>query len=149
MPTEPVPVEDVKDALAAEWVFGNVANTTVNPLFIEVNGDAERLRFNLNVNDSLLIRAGMPAMAENFIGNYKYGNRVYNVDIEIWTKNERQRLYDLMREVRRSVHNTKHSLTNFQRWQVVNFIERTEAQQNIWMGTMTIVLENNSILLET
>jgi len=149
MPTEPVPVSEVKSALDSEWTFANVASTADKPVFVEVNGDGDRIRFNTQISDTILIRPGTPAMAENFIGNYKYGNRIYNVEVEIWTSNERQRLYDLMREIRRSVHNTKHSLTNFQRWQVINFIEPTVAQANIWTGTMTLVLENNSIFLET
>ena len=149
MATEPVPVSAVKSALDDEWNVANVDNTSAKPVFLEVNGPDDRLRFNLNQGDTVLIRAGTPSMAENFIGNYKYGNRIYNVEIELWTKNQRQRLYDLMREIRRSVHNTKHSLDDFQRWQVVNFIEPTNAQANIWTGSMTIVLENNSIFLET
>ena len=149
MPTEPVPVEQVKDKLSATWVYGNVASTSANPVFVEVNGEGERIRFNTQISDTLLVRPGTPAMTENFIGNYKYGNRYYNVEVEIWTNNQRQRLYDLMREIRRVVHSTKHGLTHYQRWQVTSFVEPTIAQANIWTGTMTILLENNAILLET
>ncbi len=70
MPTEPVPVEQVKDKLSATWVYGNVASTSANPVFVEVNGDGERIRFNTQISDTLLVRPGTPAMTENFIGNY-------------------------------------------------------------------------------
>ena len=149
MPTEPVPVEEVKDKLNSAWTYSNVANTTANPVFVEVNGDGERIRFNTQISDTLLIRPGTPAMTENFIGNYKYCNRYYNVEVELWTKNERQRLYDLMREIRRVVHANKHGMTNYQRWQVTSFVEPVVATANVWTGTMTILLENNAILLET
>ena len=149
MPTEPVPVEQVKDKLSSAWTYSNVANTTANPVFVEVNGDGERIRFNTQISDTLLDRPGTPAMTENLIGNYIFGNRYYNVEVELWTKNERQRLYDLMREIRRVVHANKHGMTNYQRWQVTSFVEPVVDQANIWTGTVSILLENNAILLET
>ena len=149
MPTEPVPVEQVKDKLSSAWTYSNVANTTANPVFVEVNGDGERIRFNTQISDTLIVRPVTPAMTENFIGNYKYGNRYYNVEVELWTKNERQGLYDLKREIRRVVHANKHGMTNYQRWQVTSFVEPVVDQANIWPGTVSILLENNAILLET
>jgi len=41
------------------------------------------------------------------------------------------------------------TLTSFQRIQFGTFSEATQEQVNIWTGTVTIILENNAILLET
>tara|TARA_R100000773_G_C4170927_1_gene84655 strand:+ start:226 stop:675 length:450 start_codon:yes stop_codon:yes gene_type:complete len=149
MPTEPVPVTDLLTDIEGQWTFSNVSGTSKKPGFIEVNGASEPLRYNLNVNDQIIGRAGNPTLQENPIGNYKFGDRIYYVALEIYTNVSRQRLYDLMREVRRICHARIHSLTNFQRIRFVNFNEATDAQVNLWNGIIQIELVNNSVSLET
>ena len=149
MPTEPVPINEFLTDVNTQWTFSNVSGTSAKPAFVEVTGDDEPMRFNLNVNDHFVGRAGSPALEETPIGNWKYGNRVYSLEIEVFTLAGRQRLYDLMREVRRICHSRKHALTNFQRQQFVNFQELTQEQANVWAGTININLENNAVLLET
>ena len=149
MPTEPVPINEFLVDVENQWAYSNVAGTSAKPAFVEVTGDDEPMRFNLNVNDHFVGRAGSPALEETPIGNWKYGNRTYSLEIEVYTLTSRQRLYDLMREMRRICHARKHSLTNFQRQQFVNFQELTQEQANVWAGTVNITLENNAILLET
>lgn len=143
---EPLPIKDFLDELDAQWNASNVAE----PKFIEVTGATnDPLRFNLNVGDVVFGRAGDPAIEETPIGNWTYGNRVYNLAIEIYTNTSRQRLYDLVKEIRRICHARMHSLTSFQRIQFGAFTESTQEQVNIWTGAITIKLENNAILLET
>jgi len=149
MPTEPVPINAFLTDVQDQWTYSNVAGTTAKPAFVEVTGDDEPMRFNLNVNDHFVGRAGSPALEETPIGNWKYGNRTYSLEIEVYTLTSRQRLYDLMREMRRICHTRRHSLANFQRQQFVNFQELTQEQANIWAGTVSVNLENNAILLET
>ena len=149
MPTEPVPVTDLIADIEGQWTFSNVSGTSKKPGFIEVNGASEPLRYNLNVNDQIVARAGTPTLQETPIVNYKFGDRVYFVTLELYTNTSRQRLYDLMREVRRICHSRIHSLTNFQRIRFVNFNESTDSQVNLWTGTIQIELVNNSVSLET
>jgi len=101
MPTEPVPVTDLLTDIEGQWTFSNVSGTSKKPGFIEVNGANEPLRYNLNVNDQIIGRAGNPTLQENPIGNFKFGDRIYYVALEIYTNTSRQRLYDLMREIRK------------------------------------------------
>ena len=103
----------------------------------------------INVGDHLIGRTGSPAMEETPIGNWKYGNRTYNIEIELFTLSGRQRLFNLMQEIRRICHARIHSLTNFQRQQFISFSEETGEQVNVWTGTVEIFLENNAVLLET
>ena len=149
MPTEPVPVTDLLTDIESQWTFSNVSGTSKKPGFIEVTGSSEPMRYNLNVNDQIIARPGNPAVAETPIGNYKFGDRLYNITLEIYTNTSRQRLYDVMREVRRICHSRIHSLTNFQRIRFVNFNESTDNQVNLWTGTIQIELVNNSVSLET
>ena len=149
MPTEPVPINEFLVGLEDQWAYSNVSGTSKKPAFVEVTGADEPMRFDLNVNDHFVGRAGSPAIEETPIGNWTYGNRTYNIDIELYTLTSRQRLYDLARELRRICHARMHSLSNFQRQRFVNFQELTQEQANIWAGTITITLENNAVLLET
>ena len=145
MPTEPIPVDAIMTDLNGQW---NASNVT-KPSLITVNAAGEPIRFDLNVGDHLVARTGSPAFEEEPIGNWKYGNRTYNIEIELFTLNGRQRLYDLMREIRRICHARKHSLSNFQRQQFMGFSEETSEQVNIHTGSIEIQLVNNAVLLET
>ena len=145
MANEPIPIDTVLADLDSQW---NASNVT-KPAFITVNAANEPIRFDLNVGDQVVGRTGSPAMDETPIGNWKYGNRTYNIEIELFTLDSRQRLFNLMQEIRRICHARKHSLTNFQRQQFISFNEETSEQVNIWSGTIEIALENTAVLLET
>ena len=143
MPNEPLPVDDLLTEFNSQWNTSNVAK----PNLVVVTGDGEPLRFDLNAGDAVVARAG--TFTETPIGNWTYGNRTYTVALEIWTLRERQRLYNIMQEIRRICHARMHSLSNFQRIQFVNFDEMTSDTVNVWMGNSQISLENSAVLLET
>jgi hypothetical protein len=145
MADEPIPIDDIFTDLDSQW---NASNVT-KPSFITVNAANEPIRFDLNVGDHLVGRTGSPAFTESPLGNWKYGNRAYAVEIELFTRVSRQRLFNLMQEIRRICHARKHALTNFQRQQFGDFMEETSEQVNVWTGTVEILLENNAVLLET
>ena len=145
MPSEPIPIDAIMTDLDGQW---NASNVT-KPSLVTVNAANQPIRFDLNVGDHAIGRTGSPAFEEEPIGNRKYGNRTYNIEIELWTLTSRQRLYDLMREIRRICHARMHSLTNFQRQQFMSFSEETSEQVNMWTGSVEIRLENNAVLLET
>ncbi len=154
MPTEPMPVNEFITDLEAQWNPNNVDSNFSNsasdkPNFIEVTGNNEPMRFNLNAADAVVVRAGNPSVDETPLGNWKYGNRTYNLEVQLYTNENRQRLYNLMREARRIVHARRSSLTNFQRIRFVSFAELTQEQANVWTGTINVTLENSMVLLET
>ena len=142
---ETLPINIFITDLESQWNNSNVTT----PFFIEVTGTNEPMRFDLNRGDHIVGRAGSPALEEEPIGNWKYGNRTYSIELELYTRSGRQRLYDLMGEVRRICHSRMHSLTGFQRQEFMDFEEETQEHANVWMGTVNIQLVNNAILLET
>lgn len=142
---EALPINVVLTDLESQWNNSNVTT----PFFIEVTGTDEPMRFDLNRGDHIIGRAGSPALDEEPIGNWKYGNRTYSIELELYTRSGRQRLYDLMGEVRRLCHSRMHSLTGFQRQEFMDFEEESQEHANVWMGTVNIELVNNAILLET
>ena len=149
MPTEPIAVTEFITDLESQWTHTNVSGAGKKPGFIEVTGASEPMRYNLNVNDQIIARPSGPALQEIPIGNRKFGNRIYNITLELYTQTSRQRLYDVMREIRRICHSRIHSLTNFQRIQFMDFNELTNAQANVWAGTISVQLVNNAVTLET
>jgi len=146
MASEPLPVKELLDDFFDEWDTSNIAQ----PRFIEMTGQTDDpLRFDLNVKDVVVGKPGSPAFDELPIGNWKYGNRTYNIELGIHTNVTRQRLYDIVKEIRKLCHSRMHSLSNFQRIKFSSFQEDTTQNVNIWTGTIIILLENNGILLET
>ena len=145
MADEPIPIHAIMTDLNSQWNASNVAK----PTLITVNKTNDPIRYDLNRGDMLIGRTGTPSFDEQPIGNWKYGNRAYNVEIELWTLNSRQRLYNLMQEVRRICHARMHSLTNFQRQEFIDFNEEVSDQVNLWTGTLGIQLQNNGVLLDT
>ena len=136
----PVPVALLKTEISGQWETDNVAE----PTFIEVNVSAQSLRYDLNVKDALLFRAGSPTITEEPIGNWEFVNRAYNVELELNTQVSRQRLYNMVQEIRRICYARRHSMTDFQRLQFEGFNEITQNQANIWSGTVSIQLVNNA-----
>ena len=114
-----------------------------------MNGASAPTRIDLNRGDVLIGQPSSPTVEEIPEGNWKYVNRIYAVSLEITTKTSRQRLYDLMAEVRRICHARRHSMTNFQRLQFVAFNEAVDDQLNVWVGTIEIRLVNTNVLAET
>jgi hypothetical protein len=143
MANEPMPADELLTDFNSQWDTDNVAK----PNLVVVTGNGEPLRFDLNAGDAIVARNS--SFTETPIGNWTYGNREYTVDLEIWTLRERQRLFNLMQEIRRICHARMHSLTNFQRIQFINFNEMTSDTVNVWMGNSQIQLVNNGVLLET
>ena len=138
-----MPADDLLTDFNTQWDTDNVAK----PNLVVVTGNGEPLRFDLNAGDALVARN--TNFSESPIGTWQYANREYSVSLELWTLRERQRLFNVMQEVRRICHARMHSLTNFQRIQFVSFSEATTDQVNVWMGTIQIQLINDAVLMET
>ena len=144
MPTEVLPVAVVVAELDTYWNGDNITK----PVLIEATGAGAPLRIDLNRGDHVIGYPSSPTLEETPVGNWKYVNRAYNVTVSIQTRVSRQRLYDLMAEVRRLCHTRRHSLTNFQRIQFQSFNEGVGEQANVWVGDAAISLINEGILAE-
>ena len=142
--------DDVKALLDAQWNASNVTEPTMRV----INHNDTQIRHDLvNAGDLLTVRADSPYFRETPVGNHTYGHRVYNVLLELWTTNAsngRDRLYDLGEEVRRILHNQRHSMTNFQRILFIGMDEiGIEENEQVWGAQVQVELENRAVLLET
>ena len=89
---EPIPTKSIITEFNGQWNAGNVTK----PSLIEATGTgfdnaADPIRFDLNKGDVVVSRAGSPAFEETPIGNWNYVNKVYNIEIEFFTRADRQR----------------------------------------------------------
>ena len=107
------------------------------------------MRIDLNNADYLIGAPGNPTVDETPIGNWNYVDRNYAVSIELRTKSSRQRLYDLMAEIRRICHARRHNMTNFQRLQFSVFNEISGDEINVWTGMVEVFVINTHIVAET
>ena len=141
---EPIAVTDILSELNTQW---NASNVT-KPQLVELNGPEGVFRIDLNRADYIIGQPGSPTMEETPIGNWKFVDRTYSVTLTVHTRDSRQRLYDLMREVRKICHVRRHEMTNFQRLQFLNFNEDTTEQANVWTGTVSVQMVNQNVLAE-
>lgn len=149
---EVIPTADIYTELDGygSWAGWDASNVT-KPVLIEQTGaqTIQTTRIDLNRGDYVIIRPGSPSFKEDPVGNWLYINKTWAISINIQTKVSRQRLYDLMGEIRRIAHVRRHSMTNFQRLQFVTFTESIDSEVNVWVGTAELELLSNAVLAET
>mgnify|MGYP001588592953 FL=1 len=144
---EPIAADDISALLNAQW--NNYTGHIPEPQWIVASDPNQPIRIELlNAGDAVIIRLDTPGLEERPIGTWVYGNRTSRVLLEIATVISRQRLYNLMREIRRICHSQMHSMTNFQRLQFVSFNELTQTTAQFWSGRCILEVVNFSILLE-
>ena len=148
---ETIPSNVITNMLTLHWTTENYAdNDAPTPEIVDINEeDGRQIRYEqLSLGDLAFVKVDIPAMEETPIGSWVYGNRITKFIVEIWTEKDRQRLYDMMGEVRRIVHNQMHSLLEYQRIRFANFNEYTDEHANIWAGRIMIEGVNNAVILE-
>jgi len=145
MANEPIPMSAVRSELDTNWATTDIAE----PGFIEENLMSDTQVFNLNRQNYIIIRAGIPAIEETPVGNWTYGNRLYRVELELMTKTDRQALWNLQAEVRRTLHARMHSFTSFQRVRFIDMQEDFDENVRVWSAKIQIELQNSGVLLET
>ena len=145
MPNEPIPSATIETMLDAQWNASNV----LEPTYYDVNDGETPARVDFRDNDVLLIAGDSPTFQEEPIGTWVYANQTSRVLVEVYTRQGRQRLYNIMREVRRVCHSRMHALTDYQRIQFQSFVELVETGQQIWIGRIIIELLNSSKFMNT
>lgn len=144
---EPLPGEILLQLFTDNW---NSYNESIpQPAFREAVGDAP-VRFNTqNRGDLVVLRVEPPAEEETPIGNWTYGNKIVRILLEVRSNTSRQRLYDLLQEIRRICHSQMHTIATYHRIRYNSFNELTNEQANFWEGRIVITLERYAVLLET
>lgn len=152
MPDETIPVAEVYELLDKNWQTID----SPKPRLFDLGRDGRTLRVDFDrifaptqgKQDLVIIRPGSATLEEQPIGNWTYGNRIYNIILELYSIESRQRIYNMMAEIRRIMHFKMHHSVGFQRVQFVDFQELYEDNFQFWVGNVSIQLINNAVLLE-
>lgn len=150
---EVIPTAEMYELLDKNW--SEHAGHIAKPRLFDLGREGRTLRVDLDRilggqgrQDLVIIKPYSPTLEEQPIGNWTYGNRVYNVLLEIYSPTSRQQLYNLMQEIRRICHYKMHSSVGFQRVQFQSFEELYEENFNLWVSDVTVQFVNNAVLLE-
>jgi len=139
---EPVPPEIVRDLIRSAWI----AVDRLPKPEIHVMNDITMAGEQMHLDRADYIIIGEVRADEKQRGySYTFKDVDVVVPIEIHTKNSRQRLYDLMAEVRRIVYTYKQAIRPYQQIYYDTFQESAVGQHLYWRGTTTIRLTSRVV----
>jgi len=140
------PLQDFKNLLDENWVeYSDIPK----PYLLIVNDVDEAIsRINLNESDYLLISVGSGEQYR-MRGNWTYYDKIFEIVFNVLTKENRQRLRNINKEIRSICLINKHSFPNWQLIRPIRYREYANTGDiNIWRGEITVNLENAGIKAE-
>lgn len=150
---EPIPSLMIKQLLDTEW-DETLQQKIPKPHIIDVG---ENIRVDIKLGDSprdwIEVSLSNSGEREIWRGEWQYSDIVAEVQCKIETALSRQRLYDLMQQVRRIVRVNKHNRdflgSTFQVLRYTRFTENVAGKANTWEGTCFMQLEAAGVDQET
>lgn len=143
---EPVPPEIVRDLLRQAWIPTQRVPKPEIHILDDVTLPGEQVH--LARADYVLV--GETTIEERQAGHtYEYKDIEVTVLIRLVTKHSRQRLYDMMAELRRIIYTYQRSIRPYQQLYYDGFIERSEGKHGYWLGEATIRLTAKDVPIIT
>jgi hypothetical protein len=144
--SEPVPPEIVRDLLRSAWMPTQRLPRPEIHIQDDVTLPGEQVH--LARADYILI--GETTIEERQAGHrYEYKDIDVTVTIGLYTKHSRQRLYDMMAEVRRIVYTYQRSLRPYQQLYFDSFVEDSSGKHGFWAGSVQIRLTARDVPIIT
>lgn len=144
---ESVPQETMKSLLDDNWI---PLNEVPKPTVIVVN-DSENpyMRHDLmNISDAITIYAGGPEIIK-YRGNIQYYDRSFPLMIELWTKDSRQRVRDMWKQVKGIVFDHIFGFSGYQIIRFKGYTEMVNQEVNIWRAQIKFSVESAGVSIET
>jgi len=140
------PLVDMKDLLDESWVS---YSEVPKPNLLIVNDVEEAIsRINLNDGDYILFSLASPEQIRPR-GNFIYQDRIAGILFAILTKESRQRMRNIYKEIRTICNINKHIFPNWQLIRPMNYRELVNTGDiSIWRGEFVVQIENHGILAE-
>lgn len=150
---EPIPGLIVKTLLVGEW-DDTLQHKIPKPNIFEAG---EEIRTDLKLGgvakDQMEISMTPSGEREMWRANWAYADITAELQIKISTSESRQRLYDLMSQVRRIMRVNKHNRTYlgdvFQAIRYLRFVEKVTGKIKNWEGVCVCQLEAAGVDMET
>lgn len=143
---EPVPPEIVRDLIRFAWVeAGRLPQPEIH-IMNDITMNSEQMH--LDYSDYIVVEE--IRVDERQRGyNYEYKDFDVTVPIRIHTKNSRQRLYDLMAEVRRIIYTYQRVIRPYQQIYYDSFQETSVGQHLYWQGVCNVRLTSRVVPIIT
>ena len=144
-PTEKpvIPSAEVVNFLQEEWNGRYVQK----PHIVSHNDGITAFRQNLNQHDVVNVINGSPSQELVPIGNWTYGHFIWRLQLDLYTVNGRDRLWELQHEIMNISLRKLHEIPNFQRITYKKFAEMSDSQANMWHGRIDMELESKAVQL--
>jgi len=139
---EPVPAEIIRDLVRTAWIEADRLPQPEIHIMDDVTMPGEQMH--LDRADFVVL--GEVRMDERQHGHsYTFKDFDVTVPIEVHTKKSRQRLYDLMAEVRRIIYTYQRAVRPYQQMYYDTFQEVSEGLHNYWKGTCSVRLTSRIV----
>lgn len=144
---EPDPLNKVKTILDANWLTYD--NNALPKPTTYIWNEPTRPDFDLQSGDVLLISYDAGQHTERHRYHMDFRDIMINIKIDINTAISRQRMLNLMGEIRRIVnlYRKSNSTTGYHRWRHKGWQEAEEGNMNVWVGRVLCSFESNGIAL--
>ncbi len=143
---ESIPLDTIKDILELNWIPYLECPTPI----LVVTNDPEEVysRFNLNDGDHIIIKTGGPEQIK-YRGNIEYYDRTYPIVLDLLTKDSRQRLRDIWKQVKAICFAKKFDFTGYQLIQLISYTEMVNEQLNIWRAEVQLQVTAAGVCIDT
>ncbi len=142
---ESEPLSDLKDLLNDYW---EETKDFPKPQLLITNDPENAVsRLNLQDGDAIVISQGPEQI--RYRGNISYFDRVNQININIYTMEDRQKLNNLYKMVRAICFDRKHNFPSWQLIRLLSFQEMVEENLNIWRAQLSLQLENHGVAVDT
>ena len=136
----------MKELLDTYWV---AYEEIPKPELVIVNDVDEAIsRVNIGYGDYVLISIASPEQIRPR-GNFTYQDRISSIMFSILTKESRQRMRNIYKQIRAICGIHKHTFTGWQLIRPMSHRELFGVDLNIWRGELVVQLENHAVAAET
>lgn len=143
---EYVPQESLKTLLVNNW---KAYQKLPKPTFIVVNDATDPYaRFNLGDGDVVTIRQEGPEIIK-YRGNVSYYDRSLPLVVEMWTKQDRQRLRDIQKQIKGIIFDHLFALAGYQIMTLKSYTELVNDALNIWKAELRLTADSAGICVDT
>ena len=140
------PVAEMRKLLVTHWK--GFRETNMPQILVANDPEDPRVRADLNFGDVIVIRQdGLEQLRQRY--NFTYYDRIFPMQIEIYTKQSRQRMRNLGKMVRAIINDNIHSFPSYQLIRYRGQDEAIEDNLNIWRARFRFQLESNAVCVET
>jgi hypothetical protein len=140
------PITTMKELLEDNWIPYLECPT---PIFVIANDEDDPYsRIDLNLGDHVVLRTDGSEVIK-YRGNIQYYDKEYPITLDVFTKENRQRLKDIWKQVRAICFLKKWDFTGYQLVLINSYTEMVNEQLNIWRAEIKLRVTAAGVCADT